>query len=175
MIERLREKPGGTDLAVTQGDMAEVPVDGTYELIYLVYNTITNLLTQDAQVRCFENAARHLTADGVFVVENGSPGSLYQLRDHQYVDAEVVEPERVTLDVARFDPVTQILDENHVTFTADGVRLGPIVTRAIWPSEMDLMARIAGLQLVDRWAGWRREPFVARSTNVVSVYGRVAG
>ena len=172
MIARLREKPGGDQLAVTQGDMAEVPVDGAYRLIYLVYNTIGNLVTQDAQVRCFENAARHLTDDGVFLVETGTPGSLYQLRDHQYVDAESVEPDRVTLDVARFDPVTQILDENHVTFTADGIRLGPIVTRAIWPSEMDLMARIAGLRLIDRWGGWKRERFDARSTRHVSVYGR---
>jgi len=152
--------------------MAEVAVEGTYPLVYLVYNTIGNLVTQDAQVRCFENVAGHLTEDGVFVVETGTPGALYKLRDHQYVDAESVEPERVTLDVARFDPVTQILDENHVTITADGIRLGPIVTRCIWPSEMDLMARIAGLRLVDRWGGWKREPFDARSIRHVSVYGR---
>jgi SAM-dependent methyltransferase len=172
MIARLREKPGGDQLAVTQGDMAEVALDATYRLIYLVYNTIGNLITQDAQVRCFENAARHLTEDGVFVVEIGTPGPLYKLRDHQYVDAESVAPDQVSLDVARYDPVTQILNENHVTLTADGIRLGPIVTRSIWPSEMDLMARIAGLRLVDRWGGWKREPFDAYSVRHVSVYGR---
>jgi SAM-dependent methyltransferase len=172
MIERLREKAGGDQIAVTEGDMAEVSVDGTYRLIYLVYNTIFNLLTQDAQVRCFENVARHLTADGLFLVEAGTPNSLYGLRDHQYVDAESVDVDRVTLDVARFDPVSQILTENHVTFTADGFRLGPIVTRYIWPSELDLMARIAGLRLHERWGGWRGEPFDGRSARHVSAYGR---
>ena len=172
MIARLREKPGGDQLAVTRGDMADVPVDDRYPLIYLVFNTIFNLLTQDAQVRCFENVSRHLTDDGVFLVEARTPNSLYQLRDYQYVDAESVGSDRVTLDVARFDPVTQILDEHHLTFTADGIRLGPIVTRYIWPSEMDLMAQIAGLRLVERWGGWRREPFDGHSIRHVSVYGR---
>jgi len=172
MIARLRAKPGGGDIAVTQGDMADVAVSGSYKLIFIVFNTLYNLLTQDDQVRCFENVARHLTSDGVFLVEAMVPNSLYRLRDSQYVDAETIEMSQVTLDVGRFDPVTQLLDESHVTVSSDGIRVSPIVTRYIWPSEMDLMARIAGLRLHSRWAGWNGEPFDARSPRHVSSYGR---
>jgi len=94
------------------------------------------------------------------------------MRDDQYVDAEAVEVDRVTLDVGRFDPVTQLLDESHVTLSREGIRVTPIVTRYVWPSELDLMARIAGLRLHERWAGWQGEPFDARSARHVSVYGR---
>ena len=172
MAARLRSKPGGDRLSVTIGDMADVPVSGSYRLVYLVYNTLGNLLTQDDQVRCFENVARHLTADGVFLVEIEVPNGLFRLRDHQYVDAESVEMDAVRLDVARHDPVTQLLDECHVTLSREGIRLNPIVTRYVWPSEMDLMARIAGLRLHERWGGWSGEPFGARSVRHVSVYGR---
>lgn len=171
MIARLRAKPGGDQIAVTMGDMADVAVGGSYRLVYLVYNTLYNLLTQDDQVRCFENAARHLTDDGVFLVEASVPDSLYRLRDDQYVDAEAIDVHRVTLDVGRYDPVTQLLDESHVTIGPDGVRIAPIVTRHVWPSELDLMARIAGLRLHERWGGWDHEPFDARGTRHVSVYG----
>lgn len=172
MIQRLREKPGGDQIVVTVGNMADVAVTDTYPLVYVVYNTLFNLLTQDDQVRCFENVARHLTEDGVFLVEAMVPDSLYRLRDEQYVDAEAVEVDTVTLDVGRFDPVTQLLDESHVTLSREGIRVSPIVTRYVWPSELDLMARIAGLRLKERWAGWTREPFDSRSTRHVSVYAR---
>ena len=171
MVARLRAKPGGDRISVTMGDMADVPVSGSYRLIYLVFNTLYNLLAQDDQVRCFENVARHLTDDGVFLVEAAIPGPAYRL-DDQYVAAEAVELNQVTLDVGRYDRITQLLDECHVTLTADGIRIAPIVTRFVWPSEMDLMARIAGLRLHARWGGWHREPFDARSVRHVSVYGR---
>jgi len=172
MVARLRAKPGGDSIAVTMGDMADVAVVGNYRLIYLVYNTLFNLLTQDDQVRCFENVASHLTDDGVFLVEAATPGSNHDLRDHQYVDAEAVGTDEVTLDVGRYDRVGQILEECHVTLSPTGIRLGPIVTRYVWPSEMDLMARIAALRLHSRWAGWNHEPFDSRSVRHVSVYGR---
>jgi hypothetical protein len=141
-----------------------------YRLIYLVFNTIFNLLTQDEQVRCFENVAAHLTEDGVFVVEAAVAGVSFP---HQnYVDAEAVAVNEVQLDVGRYDPVTQLLAESHVHLTPDGVRLYPIVTRYISPSEMDLMARIAGLRLKARWGGWQGEPFTGESKRHVSVYGR---
>jgi SAM-dependent methyltransferase len=169
MVDRLREKPGGADLDVTLGDMARVDAPGSsYRLVYLVFNTIYNLLTQDDQVRCFENVARHLHPDGRFVVEAGVPTAW--LRGRQYVDVERLTTGEVVLDVNRFDPVTQILDEQHVTLTDEGVRMGPISARLIWPSEMDLMARIAGLTLVERYGGWRREPFTATSERHVSLY-----
>jgi SAM-dependent methyltransferase len=172
MVAQLRAKPGGDQLAVTIGDFADVPVPGAYRLIYVVWNTLFNLLTQDDQVRCFENVAAHLTDDGSFVIEAALPGSLYRLRDHQYVDAEAVEMDEVRLDVARHDPVRQLLEESHVSLSREGVRVYPIVTRYAWPSELDLMARIAGLRLKERWAGWNREPYTATSSNLVSVYGR---
>jgi SAM-dependent methyltransferase len=171
MVAGLRSKPGGEQIAVTVGDFADVPVPDTYRLIYVVWNTFFNLLTQDAQVRCFENVATHLSDDGSFVIEAFLPGYLYRLRDHQYVDAEAIEVGEVRLDVGRHDPVTQLLDESHVSLTREGVRVYPIVNRYAWPSEMDLMARIAGLRVKERWAGWDRQPFTAASTNLVSVYG----
>ncbi len=172
MVAQLRAKPGGDQIAVTIGDFADVPVPGTYRLIYVVWNTLFNLLTQDDQVRCFENVASHLTDDGSFVVEAGLPDFLYRLRDHQYVDAEAIEVDAVRLDVARHDPVTQLLEESHVTLSREGVRLNPIVTRYAWPSELDLMARIAGLRLKERWDDWSRRPYTATGSTVVSVYGR---
>lgn len=160
-------------LSLTVGDMSNVALPTKYPLIYLVFSTIYNLLTQDAQVRCFENAARHLTDDGCFVIEAGVPSAW--IRGNQYVNVERVANDEVVLDVNRYDPVTRILDENHVTLSNNGVRLGPISCRLAWPSELDLMARIAGLRLVDRWAGWRHEPFTATSERHISVYaGRSA-
>jgi hypothetical protein len=149
-----------------------VPVQGDYRLIFVVFNTLFNLLTQDDQVRCFENVAAHLTDDGVFVVETMVPTYLARLRDDQYVDAEAIGVDEVRLDVGRHDPVTQTLDESHVVLTREGVRLYPIVARYAWPSELDLMARIAGLRLRERWGGWQGEPFTAASRLHVSVYAR---
>lgn len=172
MVAKLRDKPGGDKLKVTIGDFADVGVSSEYRLIYVVFNTFHNLLTQDGQVRCFENVASHLTDDGLFLTEALLPGRLYRLRNDQYVDAEAVGVDYVRLDVARHDPVTQLLEESHVTLSRDGVRLNPIVTRYAWPSELDLMARIAGLRLKERWAGWNRQPLKASSSRHVSVYGR---
>lgn len=172
MVAKLREKEGGEEIAVTMGDFADVPVDGDYGLVYVVFNTLFNLLTQEEQVRCFENVAAHLTGDGVFVVEAFVPAYLYRLRDDQYVDAESIDVDRVKLDVGRHDPVRQLLDESHVLLSREGVRLNPIVARYAWPSELDLMARIAGLRLKERWAGWNREPFNSTSRTHISVYGR---
>ena len=173
MVARLRAKPGGNSLVVVVGDMTSVAVPGRYRLVYLVYNTIFNLLTADDQIRCFENAARHLADDGVFAVETAVPQAWLVSGGPDYVHAEHLGLNEVRLDVARYDPVTQILDENHVRLTASGITFGPIACRLIGPGEMDLMARIAGLRLVDRFANWQRTPFGAGSTAHVSVYGPV--
>ncbi len=171
MVDQLRKKPGGDAIPVTMGDYAEVAVDGTFRLIFVVFNTFYNLLTQEKQVRCFEQVARHLTEDGVFVIEAAMPTEMVCLRGMQYVDAEAVELDSVTFDVARFDIVTQTLDENHVTLSEQGITMAPIVTRFVWPSELDLMARIAGLRLHHRYGGWRGEPFDKTSWRYVAVYG----
>jgi SAM-dependent methyltransferase len=171
MIDKLREKPGSDQIDVTVGDFADVGVDGEYKLIFLVANTLSNLLTQENQIRCFENVAAHLTDDGVFVVEAGTPAWLHALPRNQYVEAEALDVGFVALDTARHDPVKQTLEEVHVILTRDHVRLFPIVTRYVWPSEMDLMARLAGLHLKERWGGWNREPFTSDPhSNCISVY-----
>jgi SAM-dependent methyltransferase len=170
MTERLLAKRPGTRVVV--GDMADADAPGTgYRVVFLVFNTIGNLLTQDDQVRCFENAARHLGDDGVFVVENLVPTAHVTGRG-QFVDAERVAAEEVVLDVNHYDPVTQLLSENHVHISAAGIRMGPIAQRLTFPSELDLMARLAGLRLVERWGGFDRQPFTARSEGHVSVYAR---
>lgn len=172
MVDQLRTKPGGDQLSVTIGDFADVPVSDSYRLIYVVFNTLFNLLTQEDQVRCFENVAAHLTRDGAFVVETLVPAFLYQLHNNQYVEAEKIEVHTVRLDVLRHDPAIQMLEESHVTLSEAGVRLNPVVQRYSWPSELDLMARIAGLRLKQRWGGWHQEPFDSNSRLHVSVYGR---
>jgi SAM-dependent methyltransferase len=171
MVDRMREKPDGGNVEVTIGDMSRVTTGRTYRLVYLVYNTIGNLLTQDGQIRCFENAARQLTDDGVFVLECRVPTAPSR-PGHQFVDAEAVGVDHVTLDVCRYDPVTQILDENHVRISTAGIVLSPIRLRLAHPPEFDLMARIAGLRLRDRWGGWSSEPHTATSWRHVSVYER---
>jgi SAM-dependent methyltransferase len=169
MVDRMREKPGGDKLEVTMGDMSRVATGRSYRLVYLVYNTIGNLLSQDDQVRCFQNAARHLAGDGVFVVECRIPTAPAR-PGHQYVDPENIELDHVWLDVARYDPVTQILDRNHVRIGTDGIVLHPIRLRLAHPPEFDLMARVAGLRLRERWGGWDGEPFTAASWRHISVY-----
>jgi SAM-dependent methyltransferase len=172
MVDQLRAKPGGDKISVTLGDFADVPVPDTYRLIFVVWNTMFNLLTQDDQVRCFGNVAAHLTNDGSFVVEAFVPAFLYRLRNDQYVDAEAIQVDEVQLDVLRHDAAAQMIEESHVSLSRAGVRLNPVVQRYAWPSELDLMARIAGLRLKGRWGDWRREPFTSTSNAHVSVYGR---
>jgi SAM-dependent methyltransferase len=170
MVAALRSKPGGPDLSVTMADFVDVDVPGRYRLAYVVANTFMNLATQDRQVRCFENVAAHLTEDGLFLLELLVPWFL-GLQDDQYVQAESVGVNEVRLDVLRHDGVTQTLFENHVRLSAQGVRLSPVITRYVWPSELELMARLAGLRLKERWGGWNREPFRSDSRKLVAVYG----
>lgn len=171
MVERLRAKPGSERINVTIGDMSITTTGYRYGLVYLVFNTIFNLLTADDQIRCFENAARHLNPDGHFVVEAALPHTWIAPDKSDYVHAEHVGTNTVILDVARYDPATQLLEENHVQLTAKGITLNPIVCRLITPGEMDLMARIAGLRLVERFANWQRSVFDIHSSAHVSVYG----
>lgn len=171
MVEQLRAKPGGDQIKVTIGDMSAATTGSQYGLVYLVYNTIFNLLTADDQINCFTNAARHLAAGGYFVVETAVPHAWISPGKSDYVHAEHVGVDSVILDVARYDAVTQLLEENHVSLTANGITLSPIVCRLITPGEMDLMARIAGMRLIERFANWERSPFDANSKAHISVYG----
>ncbi len=171
MIDKLRAKPGADKIGISMGNFADVAVPNSYRLIYVVFNTLFNLLTQDEQVRCFKNVAEHLTDDGLFVVEGGVPAEWYCFRNNQAIEVEGIEVDRLRLDSARYDPVTQLLEETHVVLSSTGIQLNPIVTRYAWPSELDLMARLAGLQLKERWGGWSREPFTGACRNCISVYG----
>ena len=171
MARVLENKPGSERIEVVVGDMSSASTGGQYGLVYLVFNTIFNLQTADAQVRCFENAARHLEPDGVFVVETALPHAWIAPGQESYVVADSIEPDAIQLDVARYDPLTQLFEESHVRIGADGTRFAPLVLRLITPGEMDLMARIAGLRLVDRFASWERGRFDVHSRAHVSVYG----
>jgi SAM-dependent methyltransferase len=169
MVDRMREKPGGNSVEVTIGDMCRVTTGRRYQLVYLLYNTIGNLLTQEGQVACFCNAARHLNPGGVFVLECRVPAAPSR-PGHQFVDAEEITVDQVVLGVCHYNPVTQILDNNHVQISADGITLTPISLRLAHPPEFDLMARLAGLRLRNRWGGWNGEPFTATSWRHISVY-----
>ncbi len=170
MLDQLQARPGGDRIRVVRGDMTTDAPDGRFGLVYLVFNTIGNVLTQEGQVAVFRNAASRLADDGVFVIESATPWQTMAKR--QFVDAEHVANGEVVLDVNTFDPATQLLSENHVRITAEGIRLGPIAQRLTTPAELDLMAEMAGITLVERWGGWRGEPFTGDSVRHVSVWGR---
>jgi hypothetical protein len=167
MVEQLRAKPGGADIPVTVGDMATTKVAGTFGLVYLVFNTIVNLTTQDAQVECFVNAAAHLEPGGCFVVEVNVP-QLQRLPPGDRANVFAVEDAYWGID--EFDVVEQRLVSHHFTATEVGLRHRSIPFRYVWPSELDLMARLAGLRLRDRWGDWSGAPFTTDSGAHVSVW-----
>jgi SAM-dependent methyltransferase len=171
MVARLRSKPGGEAIPVTMGDFAEVPVEGRYGVVFVAFNTFFGLTTQEEQVRCFENVAAHLTEDGVFVLEAFIP-DLTRFDRKQRVGAISIELDEVQLEATKYDPVAQRSTSQHVLVTERGIELIPVVVRFAWPSELDQMARLAGLRLQERWGGWDRRPFTADSERHVSVYGR---
>ena len=167
MLARLREKPGADRIEAVVGDMAATRVDGEFSLVYLVFNTIFNLVTQDGQVACFENAAAHLQTGGRFVIEARVP-ELQRLPLGQTVLPWRADPDGMSYYV--YDTVGQGLSGRHYEFVDGRVVSNPIEMRYAWPAEMDLMARIAGLRLEHRYAGWAREPFTGLSPSHVSVY-----
>lgn len=175
MIDRLREKVGADVIPVVHGDMATTRVGSGFSLVYLVFNTIANLLTQDDQVRCFQNAAAHLRPGGRFVVELWVP-DLRALSPAAPVQVFSAEDGYLGLDVV--DTATQRIVSHHVTFDERlpgggdrrEARLGRTPHRYIWPGELDLMARLAGMRLEARYADWSGAPFTSASTSHVSVY-----
>lgn len=173
MVKRLRAKPGGEGIPVTIADFVEVDVEGKFAVVYIPFNTLFALTTQDEQVRCFENVARHLTDDGVFVVEAFVP-DLSRYDRNQRVSVDRVKNDRVLLEVSRHDPVHQTSDSQHVVLSERGTELYPVRVRYAFPSELDLMARLAGLRLRERFGGWHKEPFTSASVAHVSVYERQA-
>ena len=169
MVAKLRAKACGDAIPVTTGDFADVRVSESYALVYVVFNTLFNLQTQDDQVRCFRSVAEHLNRDGVFLIELFVP-DLTRFDSGQRADAVSVEVDRVELNVERHDPVTQQVISQHMVFSEEGTRLYPVQGRYVWPSELDLMARLAGLRLRHRWADWSRSAFRGTSVSHISVY-----
>jgi SAM-dependent methyltransferase len=169
MVARLRSKPGGREIPVTMDNFAELTVDGRFALIFVAFNTFFALLSQEEQLRCFASVAAHLEPRGTFLVEAFVP-DLSRFDRGQRLHAMDVEMERVRVDVARHDPVTQRIFAQHMVFTETGTRFYPVRLRYCWPSELDLMARLAGLRLESRWGGWLKQPFDAGSGKHVSIY-----
>ncbi len=171
MVKQMRKKVGGKGIPVTIGDFTKVPVRGTFDLVYVVFNTIFGLDTQDAQVACFANVARRLRPGGVFLIEAFVPDLTRFVRG-QNISTARTGVDEVWLDASRYDAVNQVVNTQHIHITGLGTRLFPVRLRYSYPPELDLMARLAGMRLKDRWGGWRKEPFTAASTSHVSVYGK---
>ena len=169
MVEQLRTKPGGDAINVTIGDMADVGVEGTFDLVYLVFNTLFNLTSQADQVRCFKNVSKHLSGGGLFVIEAYVPDPA------QYENGESLKTIHVSIDRAVFEasvhnPVLQTVEYQYIEVTEQGVRLHPLPVRYVWPSELDLMAQLAGLELHQRFAAWGRSTFTESSASHISIY-----
>ncbi len=175
MVSKLREKAGGADIPVTMGDFADVGVEGRYRLIYVVFNTFFALRTQEDQVRCFAGVAEHLADDGVFVLEAFVP-DVTRFDRGQRVETLDLGLRDLTLEAAKHDAATQQVEALHVVLEeGQPVRTYPVKLRYCFPSELDLMARLAGLRLRDRFGGWEGELFTAASPRHVSVYERDPG
>jgi Methylase involved in ubiquinone/menaquinone biosynthesis len=174
MVQRLRAKPGGDAIPVAIGDFRDFSLDEMFTVIYVPFNTFFGLLTQDDQVACFQAVARHLTPDGVFVIE----AFVFDASrfDHgQRVSAINVELDRVSLEVTKNDPIAQRSDSQHVMISEEGIHLFPVKIRYAHVPELDLMAKLAGLRLRERWGDWDRTPFSNSSGKHISVWERDPG
>ncbi|HXZ62075.1 MAG TPA: class I SAM-dependent methyltransferase [Acidimicrobiales bacterium] len=172
MVAELRKKPGSEAISVHVGDFATIRVAGSFRLAYLVFNTIENLTSQDEQVACFTNVARHLDPGGCFVVEVEVP-QIRRLPPGDSVRALTVTPSRLAFD--ELDVATQAGVSHHVWIHDGAAETFSVPFRFVWPAELDLMARLAGLSLRERWGGWRREPFTSDSPLHVSVWEKRPG
>ncbi len=167
MVARLRAKPGGEDIGVTIGDFATTTVEGTFSLAYLVFNTISNLTTQAAQVACFRNVSAHLEPGGCFVIEVGVP-ELQRVPPGETFHVFHVSETRWGID--EYDIASQGLTSHHFEIVDGRLERNSVPFRYTWPAELDLMAQLAGMSLRERWSGWKREPFTSESRKHVSVW-----
>ncbi len=170
MVGLLRGKPGGDGIPVVVGDMADVAVDGPYQLVYLVFNTLFNLTTAGRQEECFRNVARVLAPGGAFVIEAFVPDPARFDRDEQQVQVRSVTEDAVTIRFHQYDQDEQTFVRQTLTFTDGGVRLKPFGMRYRWPEQIDQLAADAGLRFDARYANWQRDPFGPASTDHITVY-----
>ena len=171
MVAKLRAKPGASDIGVTVGDFATTTVEKHFSVAYLVFNTIMNLTTQDEQVACFRNVAAHLEPGGCFVIEVMVP-DLQRLPPGETVRPFTVSATRLGFD--EYDIAAQGLISHHYWIDDGRFETVSMPFRYVWPAELDLMARLAGMSLRERWSGWGREPFTSDSTQQVSVWEKTA-
>jgi len=171
MVAKLKEKPGGEEIEVVIGDFATARVEGRFTLAYLVFNTINNLTTQDAQVACFQNVADHLEPSGCFVIEVGVPGPRTFSADKRFT---VFDFGDTHVGIDEYDAASQGLVSHHFSLIDGNWELLSMPFRSVWPAELDLMARLAGMSLRERWSGWKRKPFTNESTKHVSVWEKDA-
>ncbi|MCE2458372.1 MAG: class I SAM-dependent methyltransferase [Dehalococcoidia bacterium] len=169
MVDQIRAKDGGEAIPVTIGDFGDVDVEGTFSLVFVISNTFFMLTSQEEQVRCFQNVASHLDESGVFLVHAFVPDpAMYD--GGQHLSADLPDLSSVRFNVSIHDAMNQLIDFRHVALTEQGIQMYPGRLRYVWPSEMDLMARLAGLRLRERWADWSRSPFSSQSRSHVSIY-----
>lgn len=169
MLAKLKEKPGGEKIPVTVADMADFELEDRFEFAFLVFNTLFNLQTQDAQVQCFQNVARHLEDGARFLVETYVP-DVTTFVDGQHMRTRYIGPRSVAFEAAKHDPVNQVINYQIIRMSNEGFKVVPLPTRYAWPQEIDLMARCAGLELETRWGGWDQRKFTADSKMHISIY-----
>jgi SAM-dependent methyltransferase len=170
MVAKLHLKVQGAAIAVTMGNFADVGVKGTFSLIYVVFNTFFTLLTQQEQLRCFQNVAAHLHPGGVFVIEAFVP-DMTRFTAGQTMRVSRIGDQEVDFEVSIHEQDKQLITSQHIRLTEQRTYFYPVKIRYAWPSEMDLMARLSGLQLKDRWGDWKKSGFTSDSVKHISVYG----
>ena len=170
MLAKLKAKPGGESIQVTLGNFADVEVEGHYDLIFVVFNTFFALLTQDEQIRCFKNVASRLSTNGVFLIEVFVP-DMARYVDNQTVRVIASDDNSARLEATQVDMITQQTNSKQIHLSEEGIRMYPVQVRYAWPSELDLMARLAGLSLQHRWGTWLKDDLTNESGKHISVYG----
>jgi len=170
MVEKLRGKPGGADIPIEMGSFANLKIGGRFSLIYVVFNTFFALLSQDDQVRCFTRVAKRLTLDGAFVIEAFVPDLTRYDRAGRRTSTSLISDERTLMEVHQLDAAAQYIRSQQIVIDGGGIHRYPAESRFAYPPELDLMARIAGMRLRERWGGWDRRPFTSESADHISVY-----
>ena len=172
MVKKLHDKQDGVNIPVVVGDFTEVPIEGTFGLIFVAFNTLFCLSTPELQTKCLENVSKHLLAEGKFLVEAFVP-DLTLFQGGQALRVGGIFGGEVRIDASLLDSANQIIETRHISITENGIQIYPIKLRYIWPSELDAMARLAGMKLMSRWEDWSKKPFSDKSRKHISIYEKL--